>query len=112
RRVAVGEDAAIERAEPVPLGVVRGGLGHDRSLQGQGTRRALERRVPEREDAPVRAGEDVAFPVGRGGTGEHGRVERLGHGGRARGASIRTPKNPGLRDRRQPQGTSGYVTYN
>ncbi len=94
-RVAVGEYAAVERAEPVPLGVVRGGLGHDRSLQGQGTRGAFERRVAEREDAAVCAGEDVAVPVGRGGPGEHGRVERLRHGGRAR-VDGPEPDHPGV----------------
>ena len=78
--VAVGEHAAVERAQPVALGVGGDGHGHDRALQGQAAGGALEGGVAEGEDAAVGAGQQVPVAVGGGGAGEDGRVERLGHG--------------------------------
>ena len=65
RRVAVGEHAAVERAQPVALGVRRRRHGHDGALQREAAGRALEGGVAEGEDAAVRAGQQVPVAVVR-----------------------------------------------
>ena len=76
--VAVAEDAAVGRDQPVPVSV--GGRGHadDGPVEPERTGRAEEPSVAETEDAAVGADQPVAAAVGRGDDPDDRRVQRNG----------------------------------
>ena len=73
--VAVTEDAAVGRHEPVAPAAGRGGHPHDGRVERQAAGRAEEAGVAVTEDAAVGRHQPVAPAAGRGGHPDDGRVQ-------------------------------------
>ena len=82
--VAETEYSAVGRVEPVPTAICCRHDAHDRALQAEGSRRAVEHRRAEAEDAPIGADQPVTVRrCGRGRRRRHrwGRDRRGETGG-------------------------------
>ena len=90
-RVAVGEDAAVGRHEPVAVAV--GGRCHadDRLVECDRPGRAVELRVSVGEDATVGGHQPVALPIGRRCDRDDGMVERQAGGRTVGGRRAEVP---------------------
>ena len=82
--VAEGEDAAVERAQPVALGVRRGRHGHDRPLQRQVAGRALEAASPKAKTPPSALASKYPLPSGVATPEKTGEFRGWGIGGLVR----------------------------